>query len=353
MRPSPYVVQALKYATLTLLGIVVVIGAVAVMQNTKTDVLTGRLVSEQEQGIIPTMNFDQKRTNDGFVAPKDTHVIFTLPEGTRIPRITFFGGAETDKERYWGYCFSGNEVSNKAAGRTGPAMYDGQFFYSLGERLEKSKRPPQPAGSDLVGILRDAKRPAAQPEAPASIAEIFQGGKTCYVMSSVDLPAGMDADGDSLNNTTERELGLNISTPDTDGDGISDGGEYFLSKTDPHERDTDKDGLSDRCEDKNGDGNLDNLETSPLVTDTDRDGLCDGNGFAPSCPEPKQTVCYQTPANDRECTSRPSGPAFGEDMNQNCIVDEGETDPRNQKTSGRPDWDYKWGLIIGRLSLDI
>lgn len=337
--------HGLKYATFALLATIVLIAGLAVLRETETGSLTGRLESPQQQGVIPTMHFNQQRVNDGFVAPRSTHVIFTLPYDTRITRVTFFGGPETDKQRYWGYCYSGNEVANKENGLKGSAMYDGFFFYSAGELAEQSKRPPRPADTDLVGIRREALRPAATPQAPKSMAEIFNGGQTCYVMSSVALPAGMDADGDGLNNTSERERGTDPHNPDTDGDGISDGDEVFITKTDPLLVDTDRDGLPDRCEDKNANGILDPGETSPLVADTDRDGLCDGNGLAPGCPEPKQPVCSVSQQGDRECISRPSTPVYGEDMNQNCQVDEGETDPSNPQTFGIPDWEYKWSLL--------
>lgn len=359
MRPNPYVVHALKCATLTLVGIVVVIGAVAILQNMQTGSLTGRLVSQQEQGIIPTMNFDQRRVQAGFVAPKDSHIVFTLPYNTRITRITFFGGPKTDKEQYWGYCFTGNEAANKERGLTGKAMYDGQFFFSIGERLEQAKRPALPSDNDLSGILREAKRPPKEQEMPKSTKEIFTGGQTCYVMSKVDLPAGLDADGDGLNDTSERELGLNPNNPDVDRDGIGDGDEYFFTMTNPKDPDTDHDSLGDRCEDKNADGKLSvATETSPLEPDTDGDGLCDGNAYYGTlCPEPRKTVCYQTPAGDRDCRSEPTTPINSEDVNMNCIVDQKdaknkETDPKKAETFGINDWIFKWNLLKAKGGTD-
>lgn len=346
MRPNPYVVHALKYATLTLAGIVVIIVAAVLMRQTNSGTVAGRLISAQQQGVIPTVKFDEQRAIEGFSAPADTSVIFTVPQGVRIPRITFFGGPDYDMKRYWGYCFSGNEVENKAKGLMGKAMYDGQFFYSLAERKAQSERP-KAADTDLPGILNSTITPDKR--APASIAEILNGGQTCYVMSEAILPVGIDNDGDELNSERERELGTDPNYPDTDNDGIPDGKEVFVTKTNPKIVDTDEDGLSDRCEDKNMNGTNDSGETSALVPDTDRDGLCDGNGFGARCPEPKQTVCYNDDQGDRNCVSRPSTPVFGEDMNQNCTVDKGETDPTNPNTFGPPDWDYKWGQMQSQL----
>lgn len=347
---TPYVLQALKYATFTTVSIIIVIGIIALMDGSEGS-LTGRLVTPQQNGTIPTVHFDENRAQQGFTVPTDTHAIFVVPNGTRIPRITFFGGQDIDQAvRYWGYCFSGNEQENKQQGKRGKAIYDGQYFYSMAERQEQQKRP-KPADNDLVGIKDAATTPATT--AAASIAEIFYGGQTCYVMvdgSTVSggLPAGLDDDGDDLNNMREAALGTNPSDGDTDRDGLADAVEVLKGKTNPAKLDSDDDGLPDGCEDKNRDGIYDRGETSPLVADTDRDTLCDGNGFAPGCPEPKQTVCYQNANNERECQARPSSPVFGEDMNQNCKVDggqngqAGETDPTNPATFGIDDWQYKW-----------
>jgi len=342
MRPNPYIVQTLKYATLTLLGCAAVVAGAALIQNLGSAPLAGRLTPPQERGVVPTVRYEEQRAIDGFSAPADTHVIFTVPQGTRIPRITFFGGPEADEARYWGYCFSGNEVDNKAKGYLGKKMYDGQFFYSLGERNAQIARPV-PADNNIQGILDATTAPA--PQELASIAEILHGGQTCYLMSSVILSVAVDNDGDNLNNARERELNTDPNYPDTDRDGIVDGTEVFDTKTNPLQADTDRDGLGDRCEDKNMNGQIERDETSALVSDTDRDGLCDGNGSGNGCPEPRQVVCFQDAVGERQCMERPSSPVFGEDMNHNCQVDGGETDPRNPETFGRPDWDYKWSLL--------
>lgn len=342
MRPNPYIVHMLKYATLTLIGCGVIVGASALFRTTGNVPLAGRLTSPQERGIVPTMRFEEARAIEGFSAPADTHVIFTVPQGVRIPRVTFLGGPDYDEKRYWGYCFSGNEAANKQKGYLGKKMYDGQFFYSIGERKAQVERPGV-ADNNLQGIL-DATT-AKTPEASKSMAEIFYGGQTCYVMSSIILPVAIDSDGDDLNAKREQEFQTDPHRADSDGDGIPDGLEVFKTKTLPGDRDTDHDGLGDRCEDKNMDGQVQKDETSPLVNDTDRDGLCDGNGSSSGCPEPRQIACLTDATGERVCDSRPSSPIFGEDMNQDCHVQEGETDPKNPTTFGLPDWDYKWNLL--------
>lgn len=342
MPTNPYIVNVLKFATLTLLGIMAVIIAAILLRQGGTDSLTGRLVATETQSVIPTVKFDEFRAIEGFSAPANMHVIFTVPQGVRMPRITFLGGPDFDERRYWGYCFSGNEVENKKNGLLGKRMYDGQFFYSIGERKAQTQRAPV-ADTDLPGILNATNQKDVR--ASASIAEILYGGQTCYVMSEVILPVGIDSDGDDLNNERERELGTDPNYPDTDNDGIPDGIEVFVTKTQPKEVDSDRDGLSDKCEDSNMNGQVDTNETSALNPDTDRDSLCDGNGSGSACPEPKQVMCYLTQEGQRECESRPSSPVFGEDMNQNCKVDEEETDPKNPNTFGPTDWLYKWNKL--------
>ncbi len=102
-----------------------------------------------------------------------------------------------------------------------------------------------------------------------------------------------DADNDGLTNKEERELGTDPHNPDTDGDGLSDGDEVHKYHTDPLKVDTDGDGLTDGDEvlkyhtdplnkDSDGDGLTDGDEilkyhTDPLNKDTDGDGLSDGD----------------------------------------------------------------------------
>jgi hypothetical protein len=164
-------------------------------------------------------------------------------------------------------------------------------------------------------------------------------------MSSVQLPAGLDDDGDDFNNTRERLAGTNPRYPDSDNDGIPDGSEVFITKTNPMSVDTDNDGLVERCEDKNANGKIEADETSATVADTDRDGLCDGNGLGIGCPEAHRNECTTGPQG-RQCIAVAATPVHGEDMNQNCMVDAGETSPRNPNTFGIPDFDYKWNQFM-------
>jgi hypothetical protein len=98
-------------------------------------------------------------------------------------------------------------------------------------------------------------------------------------------------DGDELTNAEEARLGTNLTSKDTDGDGLWDDVEAREYGTDPLQKDTDGDGLPDAKEvsentdpleaDSDGDGlpdgpEVDDYDTNPTEWDSDGDGLADG-----------------------------------------------------------------------------
>lgn len=93
---------------------------------------------------------------------------------------------------------------------------------------------------------------------------------TAAVGFSYYILGNADYDKDGLSNSKETEIGSDMRNPDTDGDGLKDGEEYYTYKTDPTNLDTDGDGLNDGAE-------VFEYETKPLVPDTDTDGLSDGD----------------------------------------------------------------------------
>jgi hypothetical protein len=62
----------------------------------------------------------------------------------------------------------------------------------------------------------------------------------------------VDSDKDNLTDDREFELGTNQNKPDTDGEGLNDGDEVLIWRTDPRLPDTDGDGYKDGEEVKNG-----------------------------------------------------------------------------------------------------
>lgn len=100
-----------------------------------------------------------------------------------------------------------------------------------------------------------------------------------------------DDDNDGLTNVEEAALGTDPKNPDTDDDGVSDGDEVDVYRSDPLNLDTDGDTLYDGGElvygtgildpDSDGDGLSDGDEvyiylTSPTSSDSDGDGTPDG-----------------------------------------------------------------------------
>lgn len=77
----------------------------------------------------------------------------------------------------------------------------------------------------------------------------------------------MDNDNDGLTNKEEVVIGTNPNNKDTDGDGLTDGYEYKELGSDPDNEDTDGDTLID--------GDEISLGFSPLLVDTDYNGIMD------------------------------------------------------------------------------
>ena len=83
------------------------------------------------------------------------------------------------------------------------------------------------------------------------------------------IDAEEDADNDGLNNIKEVELGTDPLSSDSDGDGITDFEEVTSYKTNPLSIDTDNDGASDLWEIENGfDPNLFNDSFNTVITQT-------------------------------------------------------------------------------------
>ena len=129
-------------------------------------------------------------------------------------------------------------------------------------------------------------------------------------------------------------------TTDSDGDGLTDDIEALLG-TDPHDVDSDDDGISDGDEDVNHNGMVDWGETNPTNRDTDGDGIQDGTelGYTEADIGPDTDMGVFQPDLDPTTTTDPlnedtdgDGMMDGEeDTNQNGMVDPGETDPNPRK----------------------
>lgn len=146
------------------------------------------------------------------------------------------------------------------------------------------------------------------------------GGKDAYWSFLLGVTASggesdlADPDNDGLTNKEEKQLGTDPHNADTDGDGLSDGDEVNKYHTNPLKADSDGDGLSDKDEvmqyhtdpnkaDTDGDGLNDNDEilkykTDPLKADTDGDGLSDGDEVMKYKTDPLKTDTDSDGLND-------------------------------------------------------
>lgn len=144
---------------------------------------------------------------------------------------------------------------------------DGKSVDLNGDLSEKGFIPTWLASATLIGLIlfcaiallaligiRNSS-PSAVQTAEANQTQIAMGGQ--------------DPDADGLSTTQEIQLGTDPNNIDTDHDGLSDGEEVNVYKTNPLVADTDQDGLTDGQEVKI-------YKTNPLVPDTDQDGLNDG-----------------------------------------------------------------------------
>ncbi|MDB4979149.1 MAG: thrombospondin type 3 repeat family [Candidatus Peribacteria bacterium] len=262
-----------------------------------------------------------EEVDSGATIPADTNVVFHVPEDIwPISRSVLFGRSG-NAVRYWGYCYPDNYDP-----KTSPVTYGfpGKLFLSEAEQAWREQRiqNKQPIFSIFNPPTKPdvARRP--QPGRISNQLDVFQPGATCYVMTSKPLPIGTDRDGDGLNAREEYIVQTNPQSPDSDGDGLTDGVEVLKAHTKPTIRDTDGDGLIDGVEDKNRNGIIDTGETSPINPDSDGDGLCDGY-----CRVDKGGRICSEYTSTKSCQNLERVRWTGEDKNLDGIVDNGETDP--------------------------
>jgi hypothetical protein len=144
----------------------------------------------------------------------------------------------------------------------------------------------------------------------------------------------------NANGTDMQTWVWNVTSVDSDGDGIPDSVE-IATGTNPNDADSDDDGLVDGSatgsEDMNNDGVVDVGETDPRKFDTDGDGISDGVERGLDAPEiPADTdmtvfIADEDPTTKTDPldpdTDRGGVPDGVEDANHNGKVDPGETDP--------------------------
>lgn len=206
------------------------------------------------------------------------------------------------------------------------AIADGSTYYAgfVGAQLPADATPvPAAPEATAVPVTPEATAVSATPEATAVpvTPEVTAVPATPEVTAvpATPVPTAVpptpvpataeptvdttDTDGDGLPDVQEAELGTNPENPDSDDDGITDGDEVNVHRTDPLNFDTDGDNFYDGGElvrgtdpnnpDSDGDGLLDGDEeyihlTDPNNPDSDGDGVNDldevRNGTDPNDP---------------------------------------------------------------------
>lgn len=141
----------------------------------------------------------------------------------------------------------------------------------------------------------------------------------------------LDSDADELPDIFEDMMGTDKYEKDTDGDGLTDYEEVYLTETSPVIYDSVSGGLADADVDSDGDGLCNSEEikrrTDPLKPDTDSDGLKDGDEMNTYGTDPL----------------KPDTDADG--LNDGDEVQIG-LDPKNPRTFGSPDAQYVNRQII-------
>lgn len=143
---------------------------------------------------------------------------------------------------------------------------------------------------------------------------------------------GDDDDHDGLTNAEERRIGTDPHNPDTDDDGLRDGEEVNIYRTDPLKPDTDDDGLSDYAEAKT-------YRTDPLRGDTDGDGLRDGEEVLRYSTDPTKADTDGDGLTDGDEVMKYRTNPLKPDTDGDGLSDREEifttkTDPRNPDTDG-------------------
>lgn len=184
------------------------------------------------------------------------------------------------------------------------ALLAGSYF--VGTRLFDNNTPSAtPIGSE-TGEAPDETNTVdvdATLTAVAIVQEDFLANQAATATAAAATAAVEgDLDGDGLGNDQEAVLGTDPGNRDTDSDGLSDGDEVLIYSTDPDNRDTDGDVLNDFDE-------IESHRTDPRRSDTDGDGASDGleitQGSDPLISNPPPDEPAEPPAATLTPTSPP------------------------------------------------
>ncbi len=221
----------------------------------------------------------------------------SLPEGS-TPTVIYVmvGEIEVSNSRGTTNLYQGDSAIFSGE-VTITAIADGSTYYAgfVGATLPEVATPepatPEPATPEPTEIPATPE-PTAVPATPEPTVEPTVAPTEVPATPEPTADTSPDTDGDGLSDAREAELGTDPENPDTDDDGLSDGDEVNTHRTDPLNPDTDGDNFYDGGEiirgtdpnnpDTDGDLMLDGdeeyiHETDPNNPDSDGDGVDDFN----------------------------------------------------------------------------
>lgn len=211
--------------------------------------------------------------NDAVQALAGWYLLFAMvddiPSEARIVRVTYGSApapipslptvtvAATDP----GASEPGGNAGAFTVARTGSTAAPMTFFYTLSGTAT--------AGADYGAVPGIVTIPAGSSSATVPVAPLddalVEGTETVVLTLSPRVHYAVGAPGSDTVAIVDNDTG---PAPDTDGDGLSDADETGVYGTNPSNPDTDGDGMSDGFEVQNG--------FNPLSSDQDADGVTDG-----------------------------------------------------------------------------
>lgn len=297
-----------------------------IIENTSdTDITAWQLSFDGNASIDNLWNGKLLENNNGSFKVKNAENNSVIAVGSSVS-FNFGGAKNTETEPDPGY--------SEPAETTPPvtAVTDGFFETEIAAESAET----------------DAANPEADPtetETPteSDVVPVSEVVFSNYKLTGVVIPMEfdfeidpeIDSDEDGLPDYMEKEIGSDRYNPDTDGDGLPDGYEYFTLGTDPKKADSDDNGIFDADEDFDEDGltNLEeyNLGTDPFSKDTDYDGLSDYDEVKIHSTDPLK---YDTD---------------GDKVSDGDEIELG-LDPKNPATNGYPDNEYTTEQTVGEDS---
>lgn len=343
--------------------------------------LAAKVIVQSPQGEVHI--FSEEEARAGFTAPPDTHVLFTCPADTTPSievNVAHGDPGLWNQVRFWGYEYSGSEKANKAAGKTGRALFNGRFWLSQGERnisnacyghlhtRDADQSEMNMVGGKMYYLMLNGnedinKNLLLDPSEDADNDCVLDDGEDANENGILDLAEDANNNGirDALNDISN--IGFRVSCLDEDGDHLNSGVETALG-TNARDKDSDDDGIADDVEVWGYVVGSERIRTDPADADSDHDGVQDGTElgfFEPGINPPDDTDAekfipdadHLTNTDPTDADSDSGGLHDGEeDLNFNGRVDVGETDPNNAADDTAAPIVCPDGLIRGNETCD-